>query len=164
MSTSYRESCNYAITKDGKAYFLNFDYLKSDDFGYYSAISTKDKYYITSETFSADNDFDYTYEGEFLPNLYSDDLISLINGSPSDAMKLILNASEISDIKFDKVIRFYFKYSGLALKDSYCKIFKNSGAVIYNEFTIVSYDIKYFDLLDFSKEYLDNKMNVKKII
>ena len=166
MSTIYREICNYAVTKDGKAYFLNFDYLKNSGFGYSNTIYTSYQSYTTNETFPLDEDMniDCITNGEYLPCLLNEDLVSLVNGNPTNNMKIILNSNKISDIQFDKVVSFYFKYYGLALDESWCSIFNSNNTVMENKLTIDNYDEKTFKLLDFSEEYLLKKMNIKEII
>ena len=163
MSTIYREICNYAVTKDGKAYFLNFDYLKNSGFGYSNTIYTKDKKYTTEDAVPFDDSADLTSEGEYLPCLGEKDFTSLIKGKPTDNMKIILNANKIPDIKFDKVVSFYFKFRGLKLIESFCNIFWKHNIILCQNLIVRGYDGKTFDLKDFAEAYLIHRVDVKQI-
>lgn len=164
MSTIYREICNYAITKDGTAYFLNFDYLKSDGFGYTNTLFAKGRTCTTEETFCCDEDDDFEIEGEFLPCLHDKDLMSLSKGMPSENMQIYLDVNKIPDIKFDRIISFYFKYRGLVLTDSFCNTFFSDNTIKSEDITVENYDGEVFNLWDYSEEYLSNKLHIKEII
>ena len=164
MGTIFRDIYNYAITKDGTAYFLNADILVNNGFDYTNTIYTNYSSYTVEESFPISKNTYLKTQGHFLPVLGKKDFVELLNNNFTHSMQAFLDESNFENIEFDKVVSFYFKSFGFKLIESFCNTITKDGLVINDKITVENLDLDDFIYSDYAEYYMREHMDVKQII